>query len=696
MSCKIDEKLDVKTDSNGCVIAQTCIKLSNCPATFDPVCADGKTYTNACEAKAAGKIPSSNKGGCGTTSNCPNDFNTVGPDISTCKKSGKSYTFDSDSKGCAVSGTVKCVELSTKCPTNIAGPDASKKYCEQSGGVFESQPDPLGCSQYRCKYPTEDFERCKTITDPKTGVSKIECPKEDLFCPPLPEKKDLDFMETKCKEYGGKFSINSEFGCSFPDCKHGTDGFEHDNPFEKMNCPTNLDLEKKARSCEALGQKARFMYAGQCKKVVCSTDSQEECKIDPDKEKEIENKCQEAGKVPVKKFNANGCQYTTCAETKTECDKDAPATVASKCAAKGGEYVINKDETGCVEFAECIEPGLSSDDVSFEPVVSVPDVLTLLDVALKLEDLKVALDMMQQKVLDLGLYYESLGNSQEKEKFNTVGKMLETAKTKVDEIKETMKEKLEKVTVDELTDIKKDLAILKDSLLKEILYKLLSTKEEATTVELVDCKDDNECFGKRFLSCSPATFTPQVSEGKSAPQVKLEGITDGKCVMSASVTSSGKDYDMKCQFENFGLGELEQDSFLNSCTGTMVDLLKEGYFDDDQTSTSAPSAPSGQLIAKELATVDNPATVGMERLAHDNLGNGQYRFSVYDQDGLNSVTIKKSSGTLVSYVESAACSSEFKSSNLVQVSKSDFPLTASVNDCRNPTLTHQITVQMPG
>ena len=68
---------------------------------------------------------------------------------------------------------------------------------------------------------------------------------------------------------------------------------------------------------------------------------------------------------------------------------------------------------------------------------------------------------------------------------------------------------------------------------------------------------------------------------------------------------------------------------------------------------------------------------------------------MYDQDGLNSATIKKSSGTLVSYVESAACSSKFKSSNLVQLSKSDFPLDASVKDCRNPSLTHQITVQMP-
>lgn len=675
-----------------------------CAASFDPVCgSDGKTYSNECEAKSAGATPVKYKGSCAVTNIC--DKKLFDP-MQACRDQGKSYTFESDKNGCPIAGTTKCTEFQHRCPVAFVGLEEEKRMCEKAGGTYKPDTDPFGCTHGRCD-----------------GATKI-------VCPPQPTEDVRKSMEATCIKYGGTFSTKTESGCTFPDCMFPSDNLDLDNPFGRLTCPTNIDLERQTRPCEALNQNTgnRFIagnrYVGGCQLVECVRD-EEKCILDPTLEQSIANTCAEQKKDVVNKFDSKGCTYSICGDI-SECDKEAPKTVVDKCEAKGGEFKVEKDDvSGCVKFAHCIEPGLRPEDVVVEPVRTIPDTIILLDLVLKLDTLKITLDKLALKAQDLAAYYQAAGNTGEQDKFERVADLLSTAKDKIDEVKDKIREKLDTITIAELTEIKTDLVVLKDSLLREVLYLLLGKKTDSSDLTtLKDCGSDPACFDSRYRNCAPTTFTPPVPSG-SSPTVKIEGLVDGKCSMTASMAVEGTAYDMKCSIADYGLGIHDPEDLIQHCTGNMADLIKSGYFGStsaesqapaeiqttspqptqptSQTAASSPAATAspasaritGQIIAGGTASANTNSVLSISRLSHDSSGVGEYKISVADKDGVNFVAIKKSGGIAVGSGEAGGCSTGFNLQDTFVLSPPDFPLTASVRDCTNPLSTYNIQIKMP-
>ena len=328
--------------------------------------------------------------------------------------------------------------------------------------MFGQETAYFGCDWRRCDF--SDRTDCKAVKGPVTGVERVEC-REAHVCPIPPTQPEQDSMKSECSKYGGVFSIKEEHGCSFPDCS--LDGLSEDQ------CPTALAVEKQFNACKLTGGESAVGFVKGCKRVRCEREA-DACISDPDMETKVVDGCKAEGKSAVKKFDGNGCQYLICGEP-DECDKEPPAVATTKCAAKGGEFVLSKDSNGCIEFAECVLP--PEEDVYVEPIKELPDITVLLEVAIKLEELKIHLDSIGINLEALKAHYESAGNEAQVAKFEKAVTIIKEAIKEIDTVKDNMRERLEKFTVDELTQIKVDLAGVKNKL-RELLFVLLHTETE--------------------------------------------------------------------------------------------------------------------------------------------------------------------------------------------------------------------------
>ena len=428
---------------------------------------------------------------------------------------------------------------------------------------------------------------CWEVIDDMGNIHvKCEEPTEPIECPQFDED-----AKQRCIREGGEPNIRrDDRGCEFIECIYGgTGGGGFGAPVE---CPSIEELERVSQKCEDMGMKSMITEENGCKFVHCIGEEEPRPFCDREADVEIKEKCIANGGRPVKDFDPQGCPITVCmgdihdmGDFRREepdrfiehCKKEVPREAFEYCEEDGGEFVVKRDDRGCIHFAECVRRG-DERDIEYEAIERIPEASNLLSVALKLESLKIEFDRLAIRTNDIAEYYASTGDEVNERKFRTVSGMFEGAKDRVDEIKLKLRDRLDYITKEDLMEVRHDIKYIKDVIIKDILYVMLSSEvddefqREIATGEVIDCGRDDRCWERSLRTCSMATINPEM--GITAEITGLEG---RNCVFTATMTDDTGTYDMVCKYPNYAFGKANPEDFIKFCEGTMVDKMKEQF-----------------------------------------------------------------------------------------------------------------------
>jgi hypothetical protein len=441
---------------------------------------------------------------------------------------------------------------------------------------------------------------CRQVTD-EFGFAHYICEARPLCQPIYPDAKRL------CVEKGGNpVTRITPDGCEFLDCDFsGQRDFFQRYPY----CPSREEVESTLMKCEAAGLKGVVFSDGGCTIAKCIEDRGEFCgPVTFEMKTRVLVECRSRGLEITDGFDERGCPLLRCSGGEREVPKEA----YERCSQEGGELIVKRNDQGIVVFVECVRPG-NVHDAYVEKPSRVPESSDLLAIAFKLENLRIEFDKLSRKADQIAQYYASTGSAGEAERFRKIADMFESAKDKVDGIKDGLREKVEagEVTIEDVIEIKRQIRYIKEVILRDILFYMLSSREEAKEIavpsgEETDCGTDMECFGRAFRICRPVIFMP---EGRDGPVVTLRGLEGDFCVMHArmpeglgppagTVPGVNPPYEMTCRIPDysFGIQNPEEDIFPH-CEGSMAELIRSGRFREGPESTQ-PGIP-GTCVGEE-------------------------------------------------------------------------------------------------
>ncbi len=545
-----------------------------CSLLYRPVCGvDGSTYPNSCQADCAGiDIACSGECPCAPGPEPPKPI----PPPSVC------------GNGICEYGEYCPIDC---CPVDDICPDGVTRPCK----LIDA-----GCVCEPCPLPPECWEE----VSPEGFVHVICEQPVAIECPPIPEG-----WEKKCIEGGGKpvRGIGPPPGnCLFIDCIFGD---IPTLPITPIACPHPEDIDRILAKCADMGQEGVIVYEGGCKIVKCVQPERPVCPpiIYGPKEEELKRECFERGLEVIEDFDPMGCPFLRCGEPGRL--REIPKEAREKCMEMGGEFIEKRDEFGYIVFHECIMPG--EHEIRVEPIKRVPDVTELLGIAFSLESLKIELNELGRKTDDIANYYARIG-SPEAERFRRVADMFYSAKSKVDEIKTKLKERVASITISDLMDIKYDVMYIKDVILKDILYLMLSTGDDVMDItrgDVKDCGTDGRCFDMAFRSCKKITFRP---EGERGPIVEIRGLEGDKCVLYAILPEDQAPppgmipgvyppYEMTCKIPDYSLGVRDpEQGIFPYCEGSLVEVMKQMSGPPEQI--SGPGGCTSEQECKEYCS----------------------------------------------------------------------------------------------
>ncbi len=574
-----------------------------CPDVYEPVCgADGNTYPNSCEAKCIGRISIECYGECpclpvcgnricediertaeyacreDCPCQCPIENNPV------CGADGKAYPNPCEAMKCA-DVEIACSGI-CPCPISICG-DGFCGYGEECPvdccPVEDVCPDgvTIPCklvnSECICDKPCPLPPECREEKDPQ-GFVHVVCEEPVIVCPPIPME-----WEQKCIAKGGRPVRKTgppPGNCLFVDCIFKD---TPTLPITPIECPPPEEINEVFAKCADAGQEGVIVFKSGCKIA--------KCKYDPEpppcppityrpEEENLKDKCFEMGLEVIEDFDPMGCPFLRCGEPGKL--REIPREARKKCREMGGEFIENRDEFGYIVFQKCIMPG--EHEIHIEPIRRVPDVTKLLEMAFKLENLKIELDRLGRRSDDIADYYERTG-SPEAERFRRVADMFYSAMKSVDDIKAKLRERLDSITISDLMDIKHDVIYIKDVILKDILYLMLSTGDDVGEVvrgDVKDCGRDGECFDRAFRTCKKVTFRPE----ETGPIAEIKGLEGDLCILYVFVEEGlgpppgmipgvYPPYQMTCRVPDYSLGVRNpEESIFPYCEGSMIEVLK--------------------------------------------------------------------------------------------------------------------------
>jgi hypothetical protein len=458
--------------------------------------------------------------------------------------------------------------------------------CECDDGIKTSCPaslDPMGgpcCCDADCfnhemcsNSDTSLTSNCKQIIDEK-GIIRIIC--ENQAMPTIcPSGEDLSTMKAKCIENKGNPIIKIDpRGCEFIDCRF--DNYQNGSMFQNTQCPTDADLNSALEKCKALGFEPKVYFDHGCKFINCAQESDIYCPETLNKT-DIENlNCESKGLVLGKDYDSKGCPFYTCFEA-NYCRTEMPDEAVTKCKEFGGEMTMQKDAQGCISFFKCVQRG-QSDQAYIKPVEEVPDATKLMQVALGLDTLVMKLDELARKTSSIADYYASLG-SDEEARFRRVSGMFKGVIEKVNSIKSGIRENLRGMTIEYLEQVKQDIKYIKDVVLMDIVYVMLSSGEDYElneTMPEIIC-DSDECFNKYFRICQPTKLKLQ-----DGFEITITGLENYSCVAKVTLPEDkapeipgiSPPYEMTCKKSDYALGFNTKEDVTKYCEGNLVQIIE--------------------------------------------------------------------------------------------------------------------------
>lgn len=526
-------------DSNGCLTGYYCDKSDSGTGGgggYVPYCGDG-----FCEPDEKDYCTQD----CGTFT-CPDTLNPV------CGYDGLTHANECE----ANRGEITGFECYGECPCGqqVNEWELYTRTCED--GTEVSVCD-------KCPLPSECFEKVD-----ESGFVHVVC--ETDFCPEIyPEQKD------KCFQEGGEPRFRTDYrGCEYLECRFEdySGGF-----FRPGVCPTHEEVKQNLQKCEEFGHEARIVKEGDCEVARC-VDSGQFCgEIPLGFKEEMENRCSSEGLGIVKIFDDTGCPTIVC-QGQDVCRRYVPEEAYSKCDMQGGELIVKRShDNECIEFVDCVRRGDYRDDY-YEDVDHVPDAAVLLQLALKLEELRIKFDQLVKKTEDIALYYDSVGSTNDAEKFRRAADIFESVKKRIDEIKLDLRDSIDDLTIEDIREAKHRLKQLVSSL-RDAAYIMLSSSDELGEFDndptsATGCGFDGECFDRAFRICKPTTFQPE-----RGVIVTIEGLDGNNCIMKAKVTDAPIDISMTCSIPDYSFGiEDHVDVITKYCQGTMADMIRSGEF----------------------------------------------------------------------------------------------------------------------
>ncbi|HLC68194.1 MAG TPA: fibronectin type III domain-containing protein [archaeon] len=459
-----------------------------------------------------------------------------------------------------------------ECPLTTKCADGSVKACYKAGSVCNCEPCPVPASTL----PTG----CRQEMDP-SGFIRVICDNYKATCPVIDRASTA-----KCSANGGYPSIKRDAnGCDHFYCDFGNQGAPP-SLFANTECPASDSAAATLQKCDSLGMKSVVAFENGCKIAKCIQQGNE-CPAIGGRE-DAAQKCLANNQVVTVAYGNDGCQYLKC-EQQGYCQQDLPKEAYSKCADKGGQLIVNRDGNGCVSQSQCVGRG-DTKNTYVENVNSVPDSSELLSIAFKLENLRVQFDGLGEKSADIADYYRTTGSTEEK-RFRRVSDMFYAARDRVDEIKTKIRQKLDTLTLDDVTEIKSDIRYIKDVIIKDVLYVMLGSGDDIDKLKngtKDNCGSDDRCFNDALRICQPMTFLP-----KDGFVVNINGLEGTKCIITARL---GND-DMTCGIEKYSLGikNPETDIF-PYCTGSLLGIMKTMSNEKSQ-----PTVASQPAIRRETA-----------------------------------------------------------------------------------------------
>ncbi|MFH1637134.1 MAG: hypothetical protein ABIB71_01785 [Candidatus Woesearchaeota archaeon] len=417
----------------------------------------------------------------------------------------------------------------------------------------------------------------KIILD--NGMEIVECEKD---CKQIPE----DAIR-KCEEAGGYPNKRMDpRGCPFFECGYRNGRDEPSSGFTggRQECPSHEDLEMMKDKCTRMNMKTIAIREGNCEFIKCGEGQHEfenKCPedMDPEISRRIKEECMSRGDRIVKKFDPNGCQITVCAPQgeNFDCPMNVPPEAYEKCEMEGGSLIVKKDETGCIRYVDCARRG--NGEIAYEEVEEIPPAAKLLEIALKLESLKIQFDKLARKVRGIANYYEDNGDTAEADRFRRAAGIFEGAKSKIDEVKAKLREGARDMSEDDLRNIKHDIKYIGDVVMQDALYIILGGEislegSSGVTAEgYTDCGSDERCWQEAFRLCEPIVYKPS----GSGIMAKIRGLEGELCILEAEVVEGEYEgYDMICKISNYATAVTNgPPDFLHECEGPLVGMIQE-------------------------------------------------------------------------------------------------------------------------